>query len=171
MNYKTHVTGGLLAGVLTISIVSNKFNTSPNLEMIENALFISSSVIGSLLPDIDHRGSYIGRRAKIVSTVVNKTLGHRGAIHSPIIMTSLTGILYFLLKQKIQSSLLLFGCLGLLVGIFSHILLDSFTIGGIPLLYPFSKKKYSLLKISTGGVGESLVLFSMVFMIGYMMIK
>lgn len=37
---------------------------------------------GTLLPDIDHPGSYMGKRNKFISKVANKTLGHRGGTHS-----------------------------------------------------------------------------------------
>ena len=38
---------------------------------------------------------------------------------------------------------------GFFIGIFSHLFLDSLTVSGIPLLYPFSKKKYKLLRLKT----------------------
>lgn len=166
MTYKTHVMGGILSGIITLNIISKSTIISP-----EGGAFIAGSIMGSLFPDIDHRGSYIGKRAKITSTIVNKTLGHRGATHSPLIIVVLTGILYILSKLIFQYPLLNIGIIGFFVGATSHILLDSFTKRGVPLLYPFSKRKFSLLHISTGGTIEHIIFFVMIIASGYLIAK
>lgn len=153
MNFKAHTIGGMLSGVATMTVMEYGM-TQP-----EGIVLLAGAAIGGLLPDIDHRGSYLGSRAKLASFVVGKTLGHRGATHSPLVMGVILGALYvaFGAKVMILPPLLL----GLAAGILSHILLDSLTIGGVPLLYPIKKKKFSFLPLRTGGAGEDAVTFLM----------
>lgn len=95
--------------------------------------------LGSLLPDIDHPQSYLGRRIPLLSVPINKLFGHRGFTHS-LLSLSLLGIasaFYWAVNP------LFFG--GLLLGYFSHILGDMLTPMGVPLFYP-DKKRYKFVK-------------------------
>lgn len=148
---KTHIAGGVLLG--SIMIDHHKISES----LIPVAM--SASILGSLLPDIDHRNSYIGRRLKVTSWIASKTLGHRGATHSPIF----TGLFLLTLQILIGRSKLYVNLNVLTVvntflyyGILSHIFLDSLTPGGVPLLYPIFSNKISFFNIKTGGTIESL---------------
>lgn len=162
MKYKTHVIGGLLAGVLAMNTVITK-NIESNGPVV---IFLGSSLFGSLFPDIDHQGSYIGRRAKITSSIVNKHFGHRGATHSPIAMFLFTLILYVVSSHLLRGypavlPVLQIGFIGFYVGILSHIFLDSLTKTGVPLLYPFKKPNISLTNAKTGGRFELFLRFLM----------
>lgn len=57
MNYKTHINGGILVG-LYVNIQMT------NISMISKGIFLGATVVGSLLPDIDHKNSYIGKKQK-----------------------------------------------------------------------------------------------------------
>lgn len=144
MNYKTHLNGGILAGLY---IISSKMINQPVVPM---GIFLGGAVIGSILPDIDHKNSYIGKKTKKVSRVINKLAGHRKLFHAPLIYL----LLYSMGLGMDLRELLLIGMKGLFLGIFSHLLLDSFTLGGLPWFYPFSKKRFSLGKIKTNGALE-----------------
>lgn len=155
MKYKTHAVGGLLAGVLTTNtIMAESLATK-----IPIVIFLGTSLLGSLFPDIDHQGSYMGRRAKITSSIVNKHFGHRGATHSPIAMFLFTLILYVVSSHLLRGypavlPVLQIGFIGFYVGILSHIFLDSLTKTGTPLLYPFKKFNISFTNAKTGGKFE-----------------
>lgn len=172
MNYKTHSMGGLLLGTLAFGIVASKLNIDSNIISVDGAVFIASSLAGSFIPDIDHKGSYIGRRAKMASSIVSGVFGHRGATHSPLVMLGITGILYLLFSRFIYSNPLVYiGFIGLYVGIASHILLDFLTVAGVPLLHPFTKKKFSLLKASSGGAVEFITFALMAVASSYLIIN
>ena len=103
------------------------------------------------MPDIDHKGSTIGHKFKISSTIISKLCGHRGLIHAPIIHIILTYILLLLansLQGYVQMMYISF-VFGLFLGVMSHLFLDSLTTMGIPLLLPFTSKKYRLCNIKT----------------------
>jgi inner membrane protein len=146
MNYKTHINGGILIGLY----VSLQMTNTPK---VSTAMLLGGSLLGSILPDIDHRNSYIGRKVKTVSKVINKFAGHRKLFHAPLAYL----LLYSMSLGFITDKLLIFGVKGLFLGILSHLLLDSFTIGGLPWFYPFSKTKFSLSKIKTNGKLEDIL--------------
>lgn len=168
MKYKTHVTGGLLTGISLLNLAVDKLNLNSDITSVEGVIFISGTVIGSLFPDIDHRGSYIGRKAKVTSAITHFLFGHRGVTHSPIAMGIFTFLLYFLSKAFIVSPLVKLWFVGFFLGILSHIFLDMLTKGGVPLLFPFSKNRISLTNMKTGSVWENVVMIIMVIVCGYL---
>jgi inner membrane protein len=162
MNFKTHVIGGISAGVLANEFLIHHIPVS-NQEtsyLFMGTIFIAGSVIGSLIPDIDHRGSYLGRRAKLLSVPIHLLVGHRGITHTPLMLMAIVSLLLFVSKTFLSgtdSLVFSYMTLGIGTGIASHIFLDSLTKGGVPLLYPFSSKKISLLPLKTGSFSEKIV--------------
>lgn len=111
--------------------------TALDLGYTEN--FVFGACIGSLLPDIDQPNSIIGQGLPVCSTVINKIYGHRGFTHSFLF----PALIYVFTQERESFNGIAFGCLG-------HMLLDFFNTGGIPLLYPFTKKTYRIAKIKSG---------------------
>lgn len=153
MRYKTHALGGLLFGVTTMPFLSIP------LFSVEGVIWLSGSVLGSLLPDIDHPNSYIGKRLKPLSFAINKTFGHRGITHT-LLFVFLISFLFWLLSLFLIPSSLTFlfysFFVGCVIGIVSHLVLDMSTKSGVPLFYPISKKNISILPIKTGSFGETI---------------
>ena len=146
MNYKTHINGGILVG-LYVNI--QMINTS----IISKGIFLGAAVVGSILPDIDHKNSYIGKKAKTVSKTISKLAGHRKLFHAPLMYLLSYSISIGMINDK-----LLLACIkGLFLGVLSHLFLDSFTIGGLPWFYPLSKKKFSLCNIKTNSKVEEIL--------------
>lgn len=153
MNFKAHTIGGMLSGMAAMTVLGEGI-VSP-----AGILILSGATLGGLLPDVDHRGSYLGKKMKGVSFVVNKTMGHRGATHAPFVFGTIIAAIH-IATRGLGTPLHPF-MIGIIVGMFSHIFLDSLTIGGVPWMYPFKKKKYSFLPMKTGGPGEDAVTFIM----------
>lgn len=143
MNYKTHIVGGVLAGTLILSKV----------EPIVLPIGIAFAGLGALIPDLDHQGSYLGRRMKITSRVLS-TLGHRGLTHSPIILSIVFALLYALLNS-IPFSKEIF--LGLYIGSLSHIFLDMFNSMGVPLFSPIFGRYVSFGRIKVNSMSETVI--------------
>jgi inner membrane protein len=146
MNYKTHINGGALIGLYISSQI-------PNNHILSASIFFGGAILGSLLPDIDHKNSYIGKKTKGVSKAINKIAGHRKLFHAPLIYLLLYSIVFGMITLKS----LLVGVTGIFCGILSHLILDSFTIGGLPWFYPFSKKRFSLCNIKTNSKLEDIL--------------
>ncbi len=152
MNYITHGIGGVGAGLLMASVLGSK---SP--ELVQPVM-LSGAVIGSLFPDIDHHQSYIARKIPMISVIVSSVFKHQGFLHSPLFLILAgivtVGISNTMLMGEQQSTANLF-LFGFLPGIFSHIVLDTLNIQGIPWLWP-SKKRFHILSIRTNSGAEKI---------------
>lgn len=168
MNKTTHIIGGVTAGIAVNQYIVPKITaTSTPESFIGVASVMAGAFLGSVLPDIDHKNSFIGRRLKVISFALHHTVGHRGLTHSPLFIIALSTILsLFVLQLSGFTKLISFlFVLGLFFGMLSHLIMDSLTKGGIPLLYPFSKKHYSIGKFKTGGIGEYIASFACILVI------
>ena len=94
-----------------------------------NAALIAFS---SILPDIDTGASRIGKLAPRISLPLERRFGHRTLTHSFPMVASLCLILTPLCMLNSD----LYACI--LVGYVSHPLLDTGTVNGVKLFYPFS---------------------------------
>lgn len=150
MNGRTHKVGGACAGVLAGAMLLQPPYTFD--KMLLTGVLVGGSLLGSLMPDIDHKGSTIGHQMKLTSTVISNLFGHRGLTHAPIVHILITIILLLIGGTLTDFPKLMYVSfiIGLFIGGISHLILDSMTIAGIPLLYPFSKKKYRIAKFTTG---------------------
>ena len=145
MNGETHKLGGVCTGIITGSLLLAQPYTSE--KILLTGVLIGGSILGSLIPDIDHKESKIGNKMKITSTIINKLCGHRGITHAPLLYIIIFGALLFpiISSNNFLNTVSFNLTIGIFVGVISHLFLDSLTISGIPFLYPFKKKKYHLI--------------------------
>jgi inner membrane protein len=105
-----------------------------------NAFIAPVAILGALFPDWDH---IIGSK--------QRNIAHSAAA---LIMTSVP-----------------FAVLDLQLGLLwalnysTHLILDSFTIMGVPLLYPFSNKYYGLKLLKTRGTEDMLIVLMFLYII------
>lgn len=157
MKGTTHIFGGLAA-----AIIWQKYTKTTIQEPI---FFYSAALMGSVIPDICHPKSLIGRRLPILSRTFSKIFGHRSLSHSLLFMF----LLYILIQQitfygmpSIKS--------GILIGVGSHIFLDSMTAQGVKLFYPLKLTVRLPLYIRTGSlIGENLISLSLVLFTCYVL--
>lgn len=145
MMFRTH----LAIGIISALLIHDYFNTG--------LLFSLALIISTSLPDIDHQGSWLGRRLKPISMPINFIFGHRGITHSLIIPL-------LILALAINYG---YGQIGLAVmlGYTAHIISDSFTSEGVKAAYPFSKKIFSG-PLKTNGIGEHFIFGILAIAIG-----
>jgi inner membrane protein len=103
------------------------------------------AALGSLLPDIDHPGSWAGKRMALISIPLAALIGHRGLTHSLLAIAVFALLLALLGPDHLAAPLA--------VGYLSHLLADSLTLSGVPLLWP-SKRPFGLRLIRTGSLPE-----------------
>ncbi|WP_210133148.1 metal-dependent hydrolase [Staphylococcus sp. GDH8C106P] len=137
MTGKTHASCGFLVGALAI-------------EYYETDLFISVTVvtlaiISSLLPDICHAQSRIGRRFKFISIIIRLLFGHRTFTHSILFVSIIAALLYMI--QTPNNYLITIIC-----GLLSHVILDMLTPRGVKLLYPIPISIKFPVQFKTGGL-------------------
>jgi membrane-bound metal-dependent hydrolase YbcI (DUF457 family) len=116
-----------------------------------NPLDLKLLAAGSLLPDLDHPQSALGRIFFFLSIPLNKKFGHRKVVHGFFVWTvlSMAGIFW---KPALF--------LGL--GALSHCFIDCWNVSGVQALEPFSEKVCVLFnrswRIVTGSRNELFVL-------------
>lgn len=105
-----------------------------------NIIIVPIAVIGSFAADWDY---YMG-------------IKHRTATHSFLALIISSVVLAFFNIQ-----------LGLLWGLnyFTHLLLDSLTVTGVPLLYPMIKKSYGLRIFKTRGAEDFFLMLMLLYTI------
>jgi inner membrane protein len=120
MMARSHVVVGLTAWVAT----------APPLHIPTlNPIYLALVVAGSLLPDIDHPKSWVGRRTRPISTSIAATFSHRGITHSAIAVIGLTALLLHAGYRRA-------GISALIIGYLSHLAADMLTPQGLRLAWP-----------------------------------
>lgn len=169
MRVHTHITGGLLLATsmtCLTGLYKPVFSTdivTTGMSLINFALYITGSSSGSILPDIEKKGSSISNKHKISAFFARHIFTHRGATHS---LLALFIIALFLTPICIYIP---FGfgtsySVGLLIGYGSHIILDSFNPLGVPVFYPFSYR-FSIGKFKTGKISEWVFFSALIVML------
>ena len=155
MQWRTHVAGGI-ASLWLLEFVL------PSLPLEVLAPMIGAVAFGALVPDLDATRSKIASLGiggiqpfSPVSTFVNRTLGHRGFLHSPAGF-GLFGLLTLPLVSVVGGLVWSALCLGYA----SHLALDACTRSGIPL-WPLRRRGHLLpkpLRLVTGSLAEEVCL-------------
>jgi inner membrane protein len=94
-------------------------------------LGLALAVAGSLLPDIDHPASWVGKRLRPLSSMIAAVLGHRGATHSALALAACGWLLLGHFAGPIAAPVL--------VGYLSHLGGDLLTPRGLRLAWPMKR--------------------------------
>lgn len=129
---KTHLAVGLAVGLTFLNYVNNEI------------VFLAVVIIASVLPDIDHGFSTVGR--KIIFRPIQAMTNHRGILHTYTFCILITLILAMFWPVL---------ALPFFVGYSFHLFLDSFTVQGIKPFWPF--KMISKGVIRSGGRVDNLI--------------
>ncbi|MFK8007938.1 MAG: metal-dependent hydrolase [Saprospiraceae bacterium] len=127
MTAPNHIIGGV--------VVTGVFGGIAGINILEKWEYIIICIVFSLLPDIDHPGSIMGRVFKPISKFINRNYGHRTITHN---LAALGVVCFFAwlvskgLKTEAPITFLVFG------GYFSHLIFDMMTVAGVPLFYPWA---------------------------------
>ena len=163
MTAPNHITGGIVFTGLFCSFFS--------INIFANPIFITTTIIGSLLPDIDHTKSWIGKSVYPIAKWLSKNYGHRTITHSIFFLIIITFISMFIennFRADYSISCILF------FSILSHLIFDMVTISGIPLFYPLYKNPCVLpanpeMRIRSGNIRqEGIILFMFCFLTFFM---
>lgn len=138
MTGRTHIMGGVTAGIIYLIASSRGDFGIAHLGAIQGIGTMAASVIGGLAPDIDLNTSKIGATAKPVSKAINKLVGHRTVCHSPLLLL----LIYLVLTSKYPSAQPF--VLAFTFGAISHLGLDALNKAGVPLLWPITTRFWVL---------------------------
>ena len=119
----------------------------------------------SLLPDIDHPKSHLGK--SVLSKIIRITATHRGWTHSlfgMIVFCSLFTLILHLIKLDLSYAV------PFALGYLSHLISDSLNPTGVRWFWP-SKRKVGIRLITTGSKREILFRYLLVVVLGMEVIK
>ncbi len=160
---KTHIMSTMLTGgIVSFAVPTESLN-----------YFLAVLFIGSIFPDIDENGSYIGRRMIFVSLVLSLFIKHRGITHTILILLvyALIGIA---LHAHYMYGWISWTTAGFILGNAIHIIGDMMTRSGVAILYPFYTGSLHLmprpLRLRTGRIIEKAIvlpLFSLLMGLTY----
>lgn len=129
MSGPNHVIGGTVFTGIYLSMWDINIFSQP--------LFLFFTAICSVIPDIDHTKSIIGKVFYPIAKFIDKRYGHRTITHSILFYLS-TAIIIGIIERIIISGSGIYSAI-FLWAYGSHLILDMMTKQGIPLFYPFKK--------------------------------
>ncbi|WP_373599970.1 metal-dependent hydrolase [Paraclostridium bifermentans] len=154
MTKETHSSGGYLFAALIFPTFSSIYLGSYNIlyKLMLCAIFFQCSNLGSLLPDLDTRKSYMSKKWPYLSKFISKRCKHRGFTHSLLFLIVLSELFKFIVLIGEGNIILICMSYGVFIGYTSHIVLDAFTYEGVDLFFPLGfNLKLSRLKTSSKG--------------------
>jgi inner membrane protein len=143
---KTHLAFGFLTGLFFMELIptGNIF------------LFFGLVLLGSLLPDVDAKDSFIVKKFPWILKPISIFTSHRGIFHSLLGAVVIPGFIFYFISR-------IYG-FALFLGYTSHLFADGFTKKGVNFLHPISKLHLSGF-IETGKLAEYLILIGMIVLI------
>jgi inner membrane protein len=160
MKAPNHIIGGVVfTGIFASLWNVNVFST------VDLFLF---TVVSTLLPDIDHPKSILGKMFYPISKALERNYGHRTITHSLLFLVVVSLISFSIEKHFFETSNY---SIALFFAIFSHLILDMVTIQGIPLFYPFAKNPCVIpgnprFRLRSSDYRAELMAFALFFFIG-----
>ena len=146
----THVAIGALIGTVSGRVIEA--------QTALQSIMLAGAIVGSLLPDIDHPQSWLGRRVAIVSIPLSMLIGHRGLTHSFLaLFVALVGCWMFAGFIGLSGGVPIVFAAMVCAGYISHLLADWFTPAGVPWLWPRARRFCSPITIQVGGGVEYLL--------------
>ncbi|MQL51830.1 metal-dependent hydrolase [Desulfofundulus thermobenzoicus] len=143
MLYQTHFMGGMAAGAATALFL----HVPPSAAL--PVMLVSG--VAALAPDVDHGGSLPNRLLGLGGRVVSAVVPHRTMTHSLAFCAAVTFGLLALHTPHMY-------VLAAVVGVLSHLVLDSLNPHGVPWLWPLGKHfSTAPLVFAAGSFGENMV--------------
>ena len=169
---ETHTKGGYLLALLALPFIDNEYLSSyePVYKFILLFIYMYFSYIGSIIPDIDMRGSYASKTFPKIYKVLGSKFRHRGFTHSLLFLYIISCLSSIILNYTDNNIVFISSFSGCIIGCFSHLVLDLFTKEGVELLYPIDIN-FSLMPIKTSSKTEKFLCkilnFAVIFLLGY----
>ncbi|MDC9616110.1 metal-dependent hydrolase [Xenorhabdus khoisanae] len=125
--------GHLLFSVASL-VLAHQLDITPEIAHGDWLHMLPGALLASLLPDIDHPSSTLGRLFRFISIPIARLCGHRGFTHS--LLALIAGITLFQTEIPPDWPIPTDFIHAMVVGYISHLIADMLTPAGIPLLWP-----------------------------------
>lgn len=126
MTGKTHAAAGAFVGAALGHLAGEPY------------LGMALGALGGLLPDVDHPGSWAGRRLRPAAVALEALLGHRSITHTAwfALVLGVAGLFLGTALGAFLHAPVWFFALALFLGATSHLALDACTKSGVEPLAP-----------------------------------
>ena len=124
---------------------------------------LAMAIGGSLLPDIDHPASWVGRRLRVIARPMVALIGHRGVTHSVV---AVLACLLLLRWQGFSRGVID----PLVIGYLSHLAADLLTSSGLRLAWPL-RQRQAIPLCRTGSLNESIIVAAVAIWAGLTMLR
>lgn len=154
MNREVHCSIGFGSLALVCIQQPTGFELYDGIKVIP-AIALASVVFGSYFPDFDMKYMHMQKAA---GKVVNKvTGGHRGITHTllvpALVFVAMLMMHNFLIPYPLADWGLQSVLFGFIYGYLAHIIADMFNGKGVPILWPVSRNKISIMDLPSTGIG------------------
>ena len=132
MRLPNHIAGGFC---LTGFVASVFFSVN----VLASPATLAAVIFGSIIPDVDNPKSLAGKIFYPVAKLIHRKAGHRTLTHSLLCI-----VLVAFVSSTIEKTFLNQMTISVILTCawFFHILLDTFTLQGVQLMFPFSYEPY-----------------------------
>ena len=162
MTSPNHIVGGIAITGISLSFW--------DINIFQKPSFLVVAIFASLLPDIDHTKSIIGKIFFPIAKHLDKNFGHRTITHSLTFLVPSVFVVAFIERGLVSTDLTY--TYVYFFGVLSHLILDMLTVQGIPLFYPFMRNPCVIpanpsYRIRSGNIKSeaiAMALFTMVLM-------
>ncbi len=161
MSSINHITGGI--------VITGIFTSFWEINILSKSWYLITCIFFSLLPDIDHPKSFIGKLFPPISKYLDRNYGHRTISHGLLFFIS--SIIIILFIEKILLNTTKYTLIAFFAYL-SHLLFDMMTIQGIPLLYPFKRNPCVIpgnpdLRFKSGHFNSEALIFFFLIILGF----
>lgn len=143
MTYQSHLSIGLACWAL--------YCGSTGIPIVSQAGIVGTGIAAlfSLLPDVDHPQSWIGRAVPVLPEILHATFGHRGMTHSMFMIASIYMVFDLSGADK-------WVVMAAFIGYATHIFSDFFADTGIELFWPWRTRVVFPFMVKTGSLFEKM---------------
>lgn len=128
MSGTNHIAGGIMFTGIYLSMF--------DVNIYSSFYYLAATVFFSLLPDIDHTKSIIGKSFYPIAKWLDRKYGHRTLTHSLLCYFTIYIVIATIEKSAFQTTVYS----SIFVWSYgSHLILDMITLQGVPLFFPFKR--------------------------------
>jgi len=147
-----------IAGGVAFTGIFSSFN---NVNIFEEPEYLFCTIFFSMLPDVDHTKSIIGKVFYPFARWLDRRHGHRTITHSLLVLVCLFVVIYSLESFFFNSSVVTQISI---LAYSSHIIFDMCTKAGVPLFYPFTTVRCVLpanpsMRLKSGDFRSEVIIF------------
>lgn len=116
MDGRTHKYVGICSGIITAEILIGQNITKENLLL--GGMLITGSMMGSLIMDIDKKGTKVSKKMPLFSAIIRLFTKHRGITHVPLLWAIITYLMLYWINMMTNKTMFLITSIYCIIAIY-----------------------------------------------------